>query len=48
LASSSTRRSAGLWDRRFADADAVGLGLELETACLTAAITGSTGLPADG
>ena len=28
-------------DRRFADADAVGLGLELESACLTAAIRAS-------
>jgi EAL domain-containing protein (putative c-di-GMP-specific phosphodiesterase class I)/CheY-like chemotaxis protein len=34
-------------DRRFADADAVGLGFELETACLTAAISGSIGLPAN-
>jgi len=35
-------------DRRFADANAVGLGLELEFACLTAAIAVSTRLPGDG
>lgn len=35
-------------DRRFADAAAVGLGLELETACLTAAIAVSTRLPGTG
>jgi EAL domain-containing protein (putative c-di-GMP-specific phosphodiesterase class I)/DNA-binding response OmpR family regulator len=35
-------------DRRFADADAVGLGLELESACLTAAIAASGGLPRTG
>jgi EAL domain-containing protein (putative c-di-GMP-specific phosphodiesterase class I)/CheY-like chemotaxis protein len=35
-------------DRRFADATAVGLGLELETACLTAAIQASPRLPGSG
>jgi EAL domain-containing protein (putative c-di-GMP-specific phosphodiesterase class I)/DNA-binding response OmpR family regulator len=35
-------------DRRFADADAVGLGLELESACLSAAITTSGDLPSHG
>lgn len=35
-------------DRRFADADAVGLGLELEEACLTAAIAASRGLAGNG
>ena len=35
-------------DRRFADAAAVGLGLELESACLSAAISASTGLPGPG
>lgn len=35
-------------DRRFADADAVGLGLELEAACLSAAIAASAGLPGAG
>jgi EAL domain-containing protein (putative c-di-GMP-specific phosphodiesterase class I)/CheY-like chemotaxis protein len=35
-------------DRRFADADAVGLGLELEEACLTAAIAASRDLPGSG
>jgi EAL domain-containing protein (putative c-di-GMP-specific phosphodiesterase class I)/CheY-like chemotaxis protein len=34
-------------DRRFADADAVGLGLELEEACLRAAIAASRNLPGD-
>jgi EAL domain-containing protein (putative c-di-GMP-specific phosphodiesterase class I)/DNA-binding response OmpR family regulator len=34
-------------DRRFADADAVGLGLDLEEACLRAAIAASRHLPAD-
>ncbi|MCZ7537524.1 MAG: EAL domain-containing protein [Acidimicrobiia bacterium] len=32
-------------DRRFADADAVGLGLELEVACLEAAVRASAALP---
>lgn len=32
-------------DRRFADADAVGLGLELELACVSAAIAGAEKLP---
>ncbi len=35
-------------DRRFADADAVGLGLELEQACLTAAMTAAPRLPGNG
>jgi EAL domain-containing protein (putative c-di-GMP-specific phosphodiesterase class I)/DNA-binding response OmpR family regulator len=35
-------------DRRFADAAAVGLGLELETSCLAAAMAASGSLPADG
>jgi EAL domain-containing protein (putative c-di-GMP-specific phosphodiesterase class I)/CheY-like chemotaxis protein len=35
-------------DRRFADADAVGLGLELEEACLEAAIAASSRLPGRG
>ena len=35
-------------DRRFADAAAVGLGLELESACLTAAMSASQGLPDEG
>jgi EAL domain-containing protein (putative c-di-GMP-specific phosphodiesterase class I)/CheY-like chemotaxis protein len=35
-------------DRRFADADAVGLGLELEAACLAAAIAAAPGLPGNG
>jgi EAL domain-containing protein (putative c-di-GMP-specific phosphodiesterase class I)/DNA-binding response OmpR family regulator len=35
-------------DRRFADAAAVGLGLELESACLSAAIAASTRLPGAG
>ena len=35
-------------DRRFADADAVGLGLELEQACLTAAMAAAPRLPGDG
>ena len=35
-------------DRRFADADAVGLGLRLEQACLTAAIAQADQLPGDG
>jgi EAL domain-containing protein (putative c-di-GMP-specific phosphodiesterase class I)/DNA-binding response OmpR family regulator len=34
-------------DRRFADAAAVGLGLELETACLEAAIDAAGDLPTD-
>jgi EAL domain-containing protein (putative c-di-GMP-specific phosphodiesterase class I)/CheY-like chemotaxis protein len=34
-------------DRRFADAAAVGLGLELETATLTAAVGASVALPGD-
>lgn len=34
-------------DRRFADADAVGLGLELEDACLSAAIASAGRLPGD-
>jgi EAL domain-containing protein (putative c-di-GMP-specific phosphodiesterase class I) len=38
-------RDATRPDRRFADAHAVGLGLELESACLTAAIAASGGLP---
>jgi EAL domain-containing protein (putative c-di-GMP-specific phosphodiesterase class I)/DNA-binding response OmpR family regulator len=33
-------------DRRFADADAAGLGLELESACLDTAVTASRALPA--
>jgi EAL domain-containing protein (putative c-di-GMP-specific phosphodiesterase class I)/CheY-like chemotaxis protein len=35
-------------DRRFADADAVGLGLELESACLDAALSASANLPGRG
>jgi EAL domain-containing protein (putative c-di-GMP-specific phosphodiesterase class I)/DNA-binding response OmpR family regulator len=35
-------------DRRFADAEAVGLGLELESACLSAAITAARHLPNGG
>jgi EAL domain-containing protein (putative c-di-GMP-specific phosphodiesterase class I)/DNA-binding response OmpR family regulator len=35
-------------DRRFADADAVGLGLELESACLSAALVDAARLPGDG
>jgi EAL domain-containing protein (putative c-di-GMP-specific phosphodiesterase class I)/DNA-binding response OmpR family regulator len=35
-------------DRRFADAAAVGLGLELESACLSAAMAASPLLPGDG
>ncbi len=35
-------------DRRFADADAVGLGLDLEAACLSAAIAASSKLPEGG
>jgi EAL domain-containing protein (putative c-di-GMP-specific phosphodiesterase class I)/CheY-like chemotaxis protein len=35
-------------DRRFADADAVGLGLELESACLTAAMAAAPRLPGNG
>ena len=35
-------------DRRFADAEAVGLGLELESACLTAAIAAAPRLPGNG
>jgi EAL domain-containing protein (putative c-di-GMP-specific phosphodiesterase class I)/CheY-like chemotaxis protein len=35
-------------DRRFADADAVGLGLELEAACMAAAVKASSGLPGTG
>ena len=35
-------------DRRFADADAVGLGLELEAACLAAAIAAAPHLPGNG
>jgi EAL domain-containing protein (putative c-di-GMP-specific phosphodiesterase class I) len=35
-------------DRRFADAAAVGLGLELESACLDAAVEASRRLPGDG
>jgi EAL domain-containing protein (putative c-di-GMP-specific phosphodiesterase class I)/DNA-binding response OmpR family regulator len=35
-------------DRRFADAAAVGLGLELEAACLSAAMSGSPHLPGPG
>jgi EAL domain-containing protein (putative c-di-GMP-specific phosphodiesterase class I)/DNA-binding response OmpR family regulator len=35
-------------DRRFADAAAVGLGLELESACLDAAVEASKGLPGGG
>jgi EAL domain-containing protein (putative c-di-GMP-specific phosphodiesterase class I)/DNA-binding response OmpR family regulator len=35
-------------DRRFADADAVGLGLELESACLSAAMSASPRLPGAG
>lgn len=41
-------RDATRPDRRFADADAVGLGLELESACLTAAIAASGGLRDSG
>jgi EAL domain-containing protein (putative c-di-GMP-specific phosphodiesterase class I)/CheY-like chemotaxis protein len=35
-------------DRRFADADAVGLGLELEAACLAAAMAAAPRLPGNG
>ncbi|HEY8818097.1 MAG TPA: EAL domain-containing protein [Candidatus Limnocylindrales bacterium] len=35
-------------DRRFADASAIGLGLELESACLTAAMEASPHLPGTG
>ncbi len=35
-------------DRRFADAGAVGLGLELESACLSAAMAASRDLPSPG
>jgi EAL domain-containing protein (putative c-di-GMP-specific phosphodiesterase class I)/DNA-binding response OmpR family regulator len=35
-------------DRRFADADAVGLGLELESACLSAALAAAPDLPGAG
>jgi EAL domain-containing protein (putative c-di-GMP-specific phosphodiesterase class I)/CheY-like chemotaxis protein len=35
-------------DRRFADAEAVGLGLELESACLSAAIAAARHLPDGG
>jgi EAL domain-containing protein (putative c-di-GMP-specific phosphodiesterase class I)/DNA-binding response OmpR family regulator len=35
-------------DRRFADASAIGLGLELESACLTAAVEASPYLPGSG
>jgi EAL domain-containing protein (putative c-di-GMP-specific phosphodiesterase class I) len=35
-------------DRRFADASAVGLGLELEAACLEAAVAAAPGLPGNG
>ena len=35
-------------DRRFADAEAVGLGLELESACLSAAMEVSAELPGSG
>ena len=35
-------------DRRFADAEAVGLGLELESACLAAALAAAPDLPGDG
>ncbi|MEA2613431.1 MAG: hypothetical protein QOI52_1390 [Chloroflexota bacterium] len=35
-------------DRRFADADAVGLGLELESACLAAALAAAPDLPGGG
>lgn len=35
-------------DRRFADAEAVGLGLELESACLSAAMAASRHLPGGG
>jgi len=35
-------------DRRFADAEAVGLGLELESACLSAAVSASPQLPGAG
>jgi len=34
-------------DRRFADAEAVGLGIELQTATLAAAVTAASGLPGD-
>jgi EAL domain-containing protein (putative c-di-GMP-specific phosphodiesterase class I) len=34
-------------DRRFADAEAVGLGIELQTATLAAAISAASGLPGD-
>ena len=35
-------------DRRFADASAIGLGLELESACLAAAVAASPRLPGSG
>ncbi|MGP1674436.1 MAG: EAL domain-containing protein, partial [Candidatus Limnocylindrales bacterium] len=35
-------------DRRFADAAAVGLGLDLETSCMAAALTASRSLPEGG
>jgi EAL domain-containing protein (putative c-di-GMP-specific phosphodiesterase class I) len=35
-------------DRRFADADAVGLGLDLESACLAAALSEAPRLPGSG
>ena len=35
-------------DRRFADAEAVGLGLELESACLAAALAAAPDLPGGG
>jgi EAL domain-containing protein (putative c-di-GMP-specific phosphodiesterase class I)/DNA-binding response OmpR family regulator len=35
-------------DRRFADAEAVGLGLELESACLSAALAAAPDLPGGG
>jgi EAL domain-containing protein (putative c-di-GMP-specific phosphodiesterase class I)/CheY-like chemotaxis protein len=35
-------------DRRFADAEAIGLGLELESACLSAALAAAPDLPGDG
>jgi len=35
-------------DRRFADAEAVGLGLDLESACLAAALAAAPDLPGDG
>jgi EAL domain-containing protein (putative c-di-GMP-specific phosphodiesterase class I) len=41
-------RDATRPDRRFADATAVGLGLELESACLAAALQASPQLPGSG